>query len=101
MTVINVHYCNLRGVQYLLNIIRLAKCGDKCENAIVLVKTHFKDHLTQFIIVYPIDSFQDHFTSFTQMVLKGVNWVHNDKIGSNGLESSQLGGKNKNQFIWS
>ena len=21
-----------------------------------------------------------------QMVLKGVNWVHNDKIGSNGLE---------------
>ena len=26
-----------------------------------------------------------------QMVLKGVNRVHNDKIGSNGLESSQLG----------
>ena len=25
------------------------------------------------------------------MVLKGVNWVHNDKIRSNGLESSQLG----------
>ena len=25
------------------------------------------------------------------MVLKGVNWVHNDKIGSNGLERSQLG----------
>ena len=24
------------------------------------------------------------------MVLKGVNWVHNDKIGSNGLERSQL-----------
>ena len=24
-----------------------------------------------------------------QMVLKGVNWVHNDKTGSNGLESSQ------------
>ena len=24
-----------------------------------------------------------------QMVLKGVNWVHNDKIGSNGLERSQ------------
>ena len=22
----------------------------------------------------------------SQMVLKGVNWVHNDKIGSNGLE---------------
>ena len=27
----------------------------------------------------------------SQMVLKGVNWVHNDKIGSNGLEMSQLG----------
>ena len=25
------------------------------------------------------------------MVLKGVNWVHNDNIGSNGLERSQLG----------
>ena len=25
------------------------------------------------------------------MVLKGVNRVHNDKIGSNGLERSQLG----------
>ena len=25
------------------------------------------------------------------MVLKGVNWLHNDKIGSNGLERSQLG----------
>ena len=26
-----------------------------------------------------------------QMVLKVVNWAHNDKIGSNGLERSQLG----------
>ena len=26
-----------------------------------------------------------------QMVLKGVNWVYNDKIGSNHLERSQLG----------
>ena len=26
-----------------------------------------------------------------QMVLKGVNWVHNGKIGSNGLERSHLG----------
>ena len=26
-----------------------------------------------------------------QKVLKGVNWVHNDKIRSNGLEMSQLG----------
>ena len=25
------------------------------------------------------------------MVLKGVSWVHNDKIRSNGLERSQLG----------
>ena len=25
-----------------------------------------------------------------QMVLKGVNWVHNDKIKSNCLERSQL-----------
>ena len=25
------------------------------------------------------------------MVLKGINWVHNDKIRSNGLERSQLG----------
>ena len=25
------------------------------------------------------------------MDLKGVNWVHNDTIGSNGLERSQLG----------
>ena len=24
------------------------------------------------------------------MALKGVNWVHNDKIESNGLERSQL-----------
>ena len=26
-----------------------------------------------------------------QMVLKGVSWVYNNKIGSNGLERSQLG----------
>ena len=26
-----------------------------------------------------------------QMVLKGVNWVHNPKIRSYGLERSQLG----------
>ena len=25
------------------------------------------------------------------MILKGINWVHNDKIRSNGLERSQLG----------
>ena len=28
---------------------------------------------------------------------KGVNRVHNDKIGSNGLERSQLGTQCKNQ----
>ena len=26
-----------------------------------------------------------------QMVFKGVIWVHNDKIGSNGLKMSKLG----------
>ena len=36
-----------------------------------------------------------------QMVLKGVNCIHNDKIGSNGLERSQLGTQFKNQVIWS
>ena len=35
------------------------------------------------------------------MVLKGVNWVHNDKIRSNGLERSQLDKQYKNQGIWS
>ena len=51
------------------------------------------------------------------MVLKGVNWVHNDKIRSNGLERrywvhidkirsnglerSQLGIQCKIQVIWS
>ena len=29
------------------------------------------------------------------MVLKGVNWIHSDKIESNGLESSQLGTQSK------
>ena len=37
----------------------------------------------------------------SQMVLKGVNWVHNDKIGANGLERSQLGTQCKNQVKWS
>ena len=36
------------------------------------------------------------------MVLKGgVNWVHNDKIGSNGLEMSHLRRQYKNQVKWS
>ena len=36
-----------------------------------------------------------------QLVLKEVNWVHNTKIRSYGLERSQLGTQYKNQFIWS
>ena len=36
-----------------------------------------------------------------KMVLKVVNWVHNDKITSNGLERSQLDAQCKNQVIWS
>ena len=36
-----------------------------------------------------------------QMVLKGVNRVHSDKIGSNSLERGQLGTQCKNQVIWS
>ena len=36
-----------------------------------------------------------------QMVLKRDIWVHNDKIGSNGLEWSKLGGQYKNQVKWS
>ena len=35
------------------------------------------------------------------MVLKGANWVHNDKFGSNGLERSQLGTQCNNWIIWS
>ena len=35
------------------------------------------------------------------MVLKEVNWVHNDKMMSNGLERSPLGTQYKNQVIWS
>ena len=35
------------------------------------------------------------------MVLKGVNWVHNDKNRSNSLERSQLGTQYKNHVIWS
>ena len=35
-----------------------------------------------------------------QMVLKGVNWVHNDEIMSNGFERSPLGMQCENQVIW-
>ena len=36
-----------------------------------------------------------------QMVLKGVNWVHNNKIRSNCVERSQLGTQYKSQVNWS
>ena len=32
-----------------------------------------------------------HNDKIRSMVLKGVNWVHNDKTRLNGLERSQLG----------
>ena len=35
------------------------------------------------------------------MVWKGVNWVHNDKIRSNGFDRSQLGTQSKDQVQWS
>ena len=37
----------------------------------------------------------------SHMALKEVNWVHNDKIRSNGLERSNLGTQYKNQVKWS
>ena len=40
-------------------------------------------------------------TKLGQMVLKGVNYVHNNKIRSNCLEMSQLGTQYKYQVIWS
>ena len=36
-----------------------------------------------------------------QMVLKGVIWIHNYKIRSNGLEKIQMGTQCKNQVMWS
>ena len=42
-----------------------------------------------------------HNDKLGQMVLKGVNWIHNGKFRSNGLERSQLGTQCKNQVIWS
>ena len=35
------------------------------------------------------------------MVLKGVSWMHNDEIRSNGLERSPLGMQCENQVKWS
>ena len=40
-------------------------------------------------------------TKFAQMVLKVVNWVHNDKIRSYGLQRSNLCIQCKNQIKWS
>ena len=53
--------------------------------------TPFKTISPNFIIVYPIDSFQDHMIKLGQVILKWINWVHNYKIRSYGLERSQLG----------
>ena len=71
----------------------------------------FQDHLTQFIMInyikwswkmsnrYTIQKSGHmvlkgvnwlHIIKLDQMVLKGVNRINNDKIGSNGLERSQL-----------
>ena len=105
--------------------------------------THFKTIWPNFIIVYPIHSFQDHGLERSQfceqckkqviwswkksigytmikigqmvlkginlvhnrkldhIVLKGVNWVHYDKIRWNSLERSQLGTLWSNYVIWS
>ena len=40
-------------------------------------------------------------TKLGQMVLKGVNSVHNDKIRSYGLERSQFATECKNLVKWS
>ena len=40
-------------------------------------------------------------TKLGQMILKGVNCVHNNNIRSNGFEWSQLGTQCKNQVKWS
>ena len=50
--------------------------------------TPFKTIWPDFCIVYP-------------NMCSGVNWVHNHKIRSNGLERSNLGTQYKNQVIWS
>ena len=41
-----------------------------------------------------------HNYKIRSMVLKGVNWVHNDKIRLNGIKRSQLGTQCKKQVIW-
>ena len=42
-----------------------------------------------------------HNDKLGQIVLKGINWVHNAKIRSYCLERSQLGTQYKNQVKWS
>ena len=39
-------------------------------------------------------------TKWGQMVLKGVNCVHNNKIRSNGLGRKSIGAHNKNHVKW-
>ena len=53
--------------------------------------TPFKTICPDIIIVHLVDFFQNHLKKGDEMVLKGVNWVHNAKIRSYCLERSQLG----------
>ena len=75
----------LKGVNLLQNakiwsngLVRsqLSKLGTQCKNQFVWSRK---------------ESIGYTMTRLGQMVLKGVNCVHNDKICSNGLERSQLG----------
>ena len=43
----------------------------------------------------------DHNAKSGHIVFNGIDWVHNDKIRSNGLERSQLCTQYQNQVIWS
>ena len=75
----------LKGVNLLQNakicsngLVRsqLSKLGTQCENQVIWSQ---KESIEYTLI------------KLGQMLLKRVNCVHNDKICSNGLESSQLG----------
>ena len=57
------------------------------------VKWYWKESVgyTKSIGEWKVHNEWNTMMKLVQMVLKGVNWVHNDKIMSNGLERSQLG----------
>ena len=42
-----------------------------------------------------------HNNKISQMVLKEVTWLHNDKIRSTGVERGKLDTYCKNQVLWS